>query len=58
MLYADGAVRGINPDAYRKEFDAYRSTSNAPPGFPAHSNLACLHPDPQVTSIWWVLDRN
>lgn len=58
MLYADGAVRGINPDAYRKQFDAYRSTSNAPPGFPAHSNLACLHPDRQVTSIWWVLDRN
>lgn len=59
VLYADGAVRAINPRAYQKEFDIYRSTSNLDPGGgPVHSNLACLHPDPQVTSIWWVLDRN
>jgi prepilin-type N-terminal cleavage/methylation domain-containing protein len=59
VLYADGAVRAINPGSYRKEFDEYRSTTKSPPGvLPVHSNLACLNPEPQVTSIWWVLDQN
>ena len=59
VLYADGAVRAINPGSYRKEFDEFRSTAKVPPGvLPVHSNLACLNPEPQVTSIWWVLDQN
>ena len=30
VLYADGAVRGINPGSFRKEFDAYRSIGDLP----------------------------
>lgn len=57
-LYGDGSVRAVYRKSFQDELTKYISVGRSIPGKTKISAEACYQDDPNVKTMWWVIDHN